>query len=200
MRILPVVRHETEASNGTAVLAVHVRPQQATRVSVARRDTLRVRALLRGIISHTNASFSFYWYRHPRGPLLYLYRDRLRQFIRSWIDYRRAVHEEPLAVQISPKIPYVIFPLQFEPEAPLQSEAADAPSQLTIIDWPARAAPSGWQVVIKEHPIQTPRRPAGFWRTVRRYPNGRIAAKFESGEALMEQAAVVAVIDGTLGL
>ena len=176
------------------------RPEQATRAALARGGSLTVRALIRGVISHSVSSFSYVWFQHPRRRMLYTYRDRLVQFARAWFDNRRSIRERPLLPRLDVETPYVFFPLHFEPEASLLSDAVDSPSQLAIIDWLARGAPSGWRVIVKEHPIQAPRRPVGFWEAVRRYPNLLVASKFESGEALMEKATVVAVINGTLGL
>lgn len=176
------------------------RPIQTAGILSSRKAGMTLRALVRGAISHCIASFSYHWFKHPRRRMVYLLSDKLAALVLSWRDNRRALRQRPLIDQIDPATPFVFFPLHFEPEASLLTDAVDSPSQLTIIDWLARGAPSGWRIVIKEHPTQGLRRPHGFWETIRRYPNVLVASKYEAGEALMERCAVLATINGTLGL
>jgi hypothetical protein len=120
--------------------------------------------------------------------------------LRTWWERRRQMNEAPLQGRLPDGQPYVFFPLVVEPETTLQCESPMSDNQLTLIDWLAKTLPAGWRLVIKEHPGFTYPRPYFFWQQIRRYPNVNVAAIYESGEALAENARIVAVINGSLGI
>ena len=126
--------------------------------------------------------------------------DQLSAIFGVWRERRRMIRQKPLMERLLGQAPYVFYPLVVEPETTLQCESPMADNQLTIIDWLAKTLPAGWRVIVKEHPGFTYPRPRFFWKEIRRYPNVEIAAVYESGEQLAQNAAVLAVINGTLGI
>jgi len=130
----------------------------------------------------------------------YFLRARLRHQIEQWWWLRRAVREAPLLPRLPQGLPFVFYPLMVEPESSIMSEAQTADNQLVVIDWLSKTAPTGWYVLVKEHPGRTSPRPRGFWERIRGYPNVLVAAPFEDMSPVLERAGAVATINGTVGV
>ncbi len=118
----------------------------------------------------------------------------------TWRAKKRLARLAPSGDSLPGGCSYILYPLVVEPETTLQCESPMADNQLTIIDWLAKSIPGGWRLVVKEHPGFTYPRPGYFWQQIRRYPNVVVAALGESGERLAQDARMVAVINGTLGM
>ncbi len=130
----------------------------------------------------------------------YFFRDRLRIDLFQWRFARHIQREAPRFERLPEQQPFVFFPLTVEPEMTLMSEAQMCDNQLTALDWLAKTLPSGWLLLVKEHPSATAPRPSGFWERVRLYPNVEVLAALEPGETVALKAHAVATINGTLGL
>lgn len=130
----------------------------------------------------------------------YLVRDRLWLIVNRWLWRRWSVRQAPVMPSHDAGMPYVFFPLPIEPETTLETEAQEWNQPLALIDLLAKCVPTGWAVVVKEHPMATAPRRAGFWDRVGSYPNVVVAAPGEPGEDILANARVVAVINGTLGI
>jgi hypothetical protein len=96
--------------------------------------------------------------------------------------------------------PFIFAPLAVEPESSLMAESQACDNQLTAIDILAKTLPSGWLLLVKEHPATTSPRPTGFWERIKSYPNIRVLAALEPGEAIALKAKAVATINGSLGV
>jgi len=128
----------------------------------------------------------------------YSFPQNLWLILRMWQLRRRNWRRRPRA-PYRPPGPYVLFPLQVEPEITLSVEADTVVSQLSVIEWLAQSMPAGWTLVVKEHPFQTALRRRFFWRYVRGLPNTAIAPTLAPTEPLIANAAAVATINSTVG-
>lgn len=129
----------------------------------------------------------------------YLTRDKVWFEFFRWIRKRQMLREPDLFPILPKDVPFVFYPLSMEPETSLQVEAQSADFQLGQIDMLAKTVPSGWNVVIKEHPAHPIPRRRSFRDIVARYPNVLRAGTLESAERFIEQAAVVVTVNGTIG-
>lgn len=130
----------------------------------------------------------------------YYLSDRLRLSVERWFFRRRMFSEVPVLPDLEPEQPFVFFPLAVEPESSLMVESQVCDNQLSFLDWVAKTVPSGWIVLVKEHPAATAPRPRGFWERVRRYPNIRVLATLEPGETVAIRSKAIATINGSLGI
>lgn len=75
---------------------------------------------------------------------------RLRCY-RHFKDTEKFLRKHEKTVDLS--VPYIFFPLHFEPEGSIQTRMT-LEEQLTVIQMLSQAAPDGWKVYVKEHPHQ----------------------------------------------
>jgi len=130
----------------------------------------------------------------------YLILDELWAVARRAWRLRRGLRQDGINPPLSEGQPYVLFPLQVEPETSLMAEAPMAANQLAAVDLLARTMPAGWRLVVKEHPAALGTRPNGFDRRILGYPNANLAAARSDVDALADGARCVAVINGTVGV
>lgn len=92
---------------------------------------------------------------------------------------------------------YLYFPLHMQPEAsscPLGGVLSD---QLRAVRLLADALPAGWQLVVKEHPLQKMEaRPAGWYRDLVKSPNVVLVAQDIASAELQKGARAVATLTG----
>lgn len=130
----------------------------------------------------------------------YLILDEMWAIARRAWRLRRGLRQEGIDPPLQAGQPYILFPLQVEPESSLMAEAPMAANQLAVIDLLARTVPAGWRLVVKEHPAALGIRPRGFDRQIRAYPNANFAAAQSDVDKLADGARCVAVINGTVGV
>jgi hypothetical protein len=116
-----------------------------------------------------------------------------------WRWKRASIRMPDLYPTLVDGAPYVFLPLAMEPEASLYVEAQWADFQLGLIDMAAKTLPSGWLLVVKEHPAQSIPRRRSFRDIVGRYPNVRQASAMESAKPFVDGAQAILIINGTIG-
>ena len=95
---------------------------------------------------------------------------------------------------------YVYYALQYTPESSINGLEPYYVDQLRAIDALLLALPHAHRLVVKEHPAMYGLRQLDFYRTLRRRP-GLVLLKPEiDSRALIEGAALVATVTGTVGL
>ncbi|WP_141246907.1 capsular polysaccharide export protein, LipB/KpsS family [Halomonas salipaludis] len=103
-----------------------------------------------------------------------------------------------LAEKKLPARPFVYFPLHMQPEAsscPLGGMYSD---QLRAIRVLSEALPSGWTLMVKEHPVQDlTRRPLGWYREILKNQNVELASLDLSSADLQRECRAVATLTGT---
>jgi hypothetical protein len=104
------------------------------------------------------------------------------------------VFEEPVAGER-----YELYPLHFQPEASTLVQAPLYVDQLALLRDMAASLPVGLRLYVKEHVSSRGRRPLEFYRAVREIPSVRLLGPDTDTWALIRDAAVIAVITGTVG-
>lgn len=92
---------------------------------------------------------------------------------------------------------FVFYPLQFTPEASINTPAPYFVEQLRVIDALRFAMPSDHLLVVKEHWSCLPLRPASFMRQVMRLPGVVVASSGMSAREIIDRAAVTVSVTGT---
>jgi hypothetical protein len=92
---------------------------------------------------------------------------------------------------------FVFYPLQYTPEASINTPAPYFVDQLRAIDALRYAMPSDCMLVVKEHPVCLEMRPISFMRRIRRLPGVVVVKGDIPAIELMKRAALTATVTGT---
>lgn len=96
--------------------------------------------------------------------------------------------------------PYVFYPLHISPESSINGTEPFFVDQLRAIDLLLYNLPGDHCLVVKEHPASIGIRPHGFYRALRARPGVVLAHPDFPTARLIEHAALVTTITGTVGL
>jgi len=127
-------------------------------------------------------------------PPLRMIQSRLTRMARIAVADATGVFEKPV-----PGEKYIFYPLHFQPEATTLVQAPLYVDQLALLHDIAASLPAGYRLYVKEHLSSRGRRPLGFYETIRAIPSARLLGPDENTWSLIRDAAVVAVITGTVG-
>jgi hypothetical protein len=94
---------------------------------------------------------------------------------------------------------YVLFPLHYQPEASTSVRAPFFMDQCALAENIARALPAGYRLYVKEHSAGLGRRGYSELLRLRRIPSVRLIDPFLPTQPLIQGAACVATITGTMG-
>lgn len=95
---------------------------------------------------------------------------------------------------------YLFYPLHTEPEVSLLVYGRPFVNQIEVIRWLAMSAPADMVVVVKEHPWMVGKRTLGAYRKLLEIPRVRLADPAVDARSLVQNAAIVAVITGSVAL
>ena len=112
------------------------------------------------------------------------------------VRYSNLPHVEPSRVGSES---YVYYPLHMNPEASTMILAPNFVNQLNVIEALAKNIPMTHKLYVKEHPAILGRRPRGFYKAIKEYPNVRLISEAENSMKLARNADLVTVITGTSG-
>jgi hypothetical protein len=94
---------------------------------------------------------------------------------------------------------YVLYPLHFQPEATTLVLAPYYLDQLALIEDIVKSLPAGYRLYVKEHMSSRGRRPLSYYRRIRNTFGVRLLGPDENSWQLIQNAAAVVVITGTMG-
>ena len=94
---------------------------------------------------------------------------------------------------------FVLFPLQYQPEASTQVLAPFYLDQAAVIENIARSLPVGCRLYVKEHVPCVGMRPVSFYRRILRIPNVRLISPWADTYQLIRDSLAVAAITSTVG-
>ena len=94
---------------------------------------------------------------------------------------------------------YVLYALQYTPESSINGLEPYYVDQMRAIDLLLIGMPSDCRLIVKEHPAMAGIRGNSFYKELKRKPGVILAAPSLSTRRLMEGAAVVASVTGTIG-
>ena len=95
------------------------------------------------------------------------------------------------------KTKYVYYPLQFQPEAVMDTMCPLMNNQIEIIRVLGRAMPGDLTLVVKEHPAMLDKRDPKDYKTIANYANVKLVAPTVSSEELLRNCELVVSCGGT---
>jgi hypothetical protein len=95
---------------------------------------------------------------------------------------------------------FIYYPLQFTPEATINTPAPFYVDQLRVIDALRFAMPNGCTLVVKEHPVCLPIRRPSVLRRLRRMPGVVVAKSTMPSLELVKRAVLTTTITGTAAM
>jgi hypothetical protein len=98
------------------------------------------------------------------------------------------------------EVDYVFFPLHTEPEVSLLVQAPEFLNQIEVVRNLSRALPSGWRLLVKEHPAAVGRRSLRYYQQLMEIPGVRLVDPAIESAALVSGSRLVATIAGSVGL
>ena len=126
-------------------------------------------------------------------PALYLYRKlRFDCFQARHFDIRREDDKLPEH--------FVLFALQYTPESSINGLEPYFIDQMRAIDLIRHNLPSGYYLLVKEHPAIAGERTHAFYHALRHMPGIQLVHPAVPTRSLIERAQLVASITGTIGL
>jgi len=118
--------------------------------------------------------------------------------------YRLRRFYEKLASSPDYQKPYVFVPLHVQPERTSVPQGGIFGHQLLMVECLSRALPAGWELYVKEHPVQLYSRPASrnfrspsFYRELARFKNVRLIPCRISARKLIDHSRAVASATST---
>tara|TARA_Y100000741_G_C18261811_1_gene560763 strand:+ start:3163 stop:4698 length:1536 start_codon:yes stop_codon:yes gene_type:complete len=96
-------------------------------------------------------------------------------------------------------INYAFFPLHIEPEVTLLVYSRFFMNQIEVIRNIAYSLPTGFKLVVKEHPAAVGKRPISFYKKLLNIPNVELVAPNLETRILIENSSIVTTIAGSVG-
>jgi hypothetical protein len=95
---------------------------------------------------------------------------------------------------------YVYFPLHVQPEMSTMVLAPYYLDQPSVLENLSKSLPVDCRLLVKEHPSMLGRRNFDYYNRIRRLPNVRMVSPFADSFRIIENAAAIVTITGTVGL
>ena len=95
---------------------------------------------------------------------------------------------------------FVLFALQYTPESSINGLEPYFVDQTRAIDLIRQSLPSGYSLLVKEHPAIAGVRSDSFYKVLRRMPGVELVHPDVPSQALVDKSKLVATITGTIGL
>src|SRR5260370_21950324 len=90
------------------------------------------------------------------------------------------------------------FALHAQPEFTVDVRAPFYRNQLAVVENIAKSIPSGYSLVVKDHPAMKGRRPLSFYRELRKLYNVQLVSTALDSHELIEQCDVILTITGSV--
>ncbi|HEX5058049.1 MAG TPA: hypothetical protein VFV99_01760 [Kofleriaceae bacterium] len=127
-------------------------------------------------------------------PPLQAIGQRFRRIARVQLADLAGVFEPP-----EPGEQYVLYPIHYQPEASTLVQAPMYLDQVQLLHDIAKSLPIGYRLYVKEHVSNRGRRPLEFYQAIREIPAVRLLGPDADTWSLIQNAAAIAVITGTMG-
>ena len=121
----------------------------------------------------------------------------LRLNVSEWVRARAA---RPFYDELDPERPFVYFPLHVTDDYKIKRIIPHTVDQASLVEQVADALPTGYDVVLKEHPMSVGRNSVALLRRLRARPNVHLVKPHVNTHDLIRRSAAVAVISSTVGL
>ena len=115
---------------------------------------------------------------------------------------RESFINKNLIGDIKNKKPIIYFPLQAEPERTTLIQAPNYTNQIDVITNIVKSLPPGYELYVKEHPIQVFRewRSVNYYKKIMKLPNVKLIHPSVKSEDLIKKSSLVITIASTSGL
>ncbi len=120
----------------------------------------------------------------------------VRKTIRGLRAWRNADQYHVAEIAALPQR-FIFYPLQFTPEASINTPAPYFIDQMRVIDALRFAMPSDYLLVVKEHPACVEMRPVKFMKRLRNLPGVIVLKASVSSIEVMKRASLTATVTGT---
>lgn len=137
------------------------------------------------------------WYIRLRAnflPILSPLRRKYFDLIQARFFDIHALTEDRLSIR------YAFYALQYTPESSINGLEPYYVDQLRVIDALLCALPSGYELLVKEHPAIVGLRSSAFYRQLRKRPGVTLVSPYVDTKALVIKSKFVATVTGTIGL
>ena len=128
-----------------------------------------------------------------RGNFLNYFKNRLVILSRKIKGFSNIL-EQPRAGE-----DFAYFPLHFEPETATMLFAPFFTNQIALIQNIAKSLPIAFKLYVKEHPDMVNRRPASYYKELKKLPNVRLINHEIDSIFLIKKSRLVLTITGTVG-
>ncbi len=126
-----------------------------------------------------------------------LYRKILNPFLIKKIN--NFLHKKYVNVNDLKITKYVFFPLHIEPEVTLLVYSRFFMNQIEVIRNIAYSLPSGYILIVKEHPAAVGKRPLSFYKKLLNISNVRLVKPNTETRILIKNSSLVTTIAGSVG-
>jgi hypothetical protein len=120
----------------------------------------------------------------------------LRGRARRW---KNAVRANQLFEAPVPDEPFVLFPLQFQPEASTLVRGILYENQIALVEDLAKSLPIGVRLYVKEHYASQGRRDSSYYEALKRIHGVRLISHAVSTHHLIQRASAIATVSSTMG-
>ena len=141
----------------------------------------------------------FYRY-HGYGKTL-LYRrniPNLKPFI--WYPIKdKFIKNSSRFEQPVPGEKYILYPLQTHPEASTSVRGKWYVNQIALIENISKSIPCDYKLYVKEHPRSISKRPKGYHKEIKKFPNIRLISPLSNTMDLIKNSDLIITVTGTPG-
>jgi hypothetical protein len=198
-------QYDTQVAPRMAEAEAYLAPRRAKDPSVIRKDLLPKLTLGKNL---RNAVATF---RAKKGWISLRRPDVLKAHSQSWLPVLlRAFLTRNMNLighQLSrhflrdmPTGPYVYLPLQRVPEAAMLTRSTGYLNQLSLVQVLSASLPSGYTLVVKDHPKSRGYHPTSYYRAMSDLPNVVVMDDTFPNDGLLEGANLIVTVGGTLGM
>jgi len=159
----------------------------------------KLKSAIKYLLKVCNNEYRQYWVNFGRTRSKVLIIESLimlKKFYREHFINKKFSH------QITKNVPFVYFPLHFQPERSTLVATAFYNNQIEVISHIARSLPVEFKLLVKEHPMQARNgwREVSYYKTLLNMPNVILIHPSVSNEEILNNCSLVITQAGTLGL
>ena len=159
----------------------------------------RLRAGIRFMILVNNKKYTRYYPNWGRTRLKIIINQTSLLFKSK---YHQLFLDRNSSREINTDIPFIYFPLHYEPERTILIPAPFYTNQLEVIRNIAKSIPVGYKLFVKDHPLMRSSgwRNTSFYKKIMNLPNTILVHPSISNEEMVKKCALVVTIAGTTGM
>lgn len=153
---------------------------------------------------HSMLSYFVSYFKDPNGlhhkskPWMLPF-QRLTRVIRK-LQYTKCIKAKELSLDQVKKLKFILYPLQFYPEASTIVQGRRFNDQFRMIEMISKALPVDVTLIVKEHKVCIGRRPIDFYTSIANVHNVQFVNENVNNFELIKHSKGIATISSTMGL